>query len=140
MENERERVSTTKLSELSPSEVEELVVKLAKEGNPASKIGVILRDQHAVPSVRQATGKSVGQILKARGLSPELPEDLANIIRKAVGLYGHLDRNPKDFKTKRALEVVEARISKLAKYYKREGVLPPDWRYDRERAALLVRA
>ena len=140
MAGERERVDATKLSELSSSEVEELVVKLAKEGTPASKIGVILRDQYAVPSVEQATGKSVGQILRAGGLSPELPEDLVNIIRKAVRLYGHLDRNPKDFKTKRALEVVEARIIKLAKYYRREGVLPPDWRYDRERAALLVRA
>lgn len=129
-----------KLSELSPSEIEELVVRLAREGNPTSKIGVIMRDQYAVPSVRQATGKSLGQILKASGLKFELPEDLVNIIRKAVNLYGHLDRNPKDFKTKRALEVIEARVIKLAKYYKREGVLPPDWRYDRERAALLVRA
>lgn len=129
-----------KLSELSPSEIEELVVRLAREGNPTSKIGVIMRDQYAVPSVRQATGKSLGQILKASGLKFELPEDLVNVIRKAVNLYGHLDRNPKDFKTKRALEVIEARVIKLAKYYKREGVLPPDWRYDRERAALLVRA
>ena len=133
-------MSVTKLSELSAGEVEELVVKLAKEGNPASKIGIILRDQYAVPSVRQATGKSLGQILKASGMKFELPEDLVNIIRKAVKLYGHLDRSPKDFKTQRALEVVEARINKLAKYYRREGILPPDWRYDRERAALLVRA
>ena len=132
-------MSVTKLSELSAVEVEKLVVKLAKEGKPASRIGIILRDQYAVPSVRQATGKSLGQILKDSGMKFELPEDLVNIIRKAVRLYGHLDRNPKDFKTQRALEVVEARINRLAKYYRRKGILPHDWRYDRERAALLVR-
>lgn len=133
-------VSTKELSELSASEVEELVVKLARDGNPPSKIGIILRDRYAVPSVRQVTGKSLGQILRASGLKLGLPEDLANVIRKAVRLYSHLDRNPKDFKTKRALEVVEGRINRLSRYYRRKGLLPPGWRYDRERAALLVRA
>lgn len=129
-----------RLNELSAGEVEELVVKLAKEGTTPSRIGIILRDQHAVPSVRDATGKSVKQILDAHEIKPELPEDLANKIRKAVALYSHLDRNPRDFGSKRALEVVEAEINKLAEYYRSEGVLPPNWRYDRERAALLVRA
>lgn len=129
-----------RLSELSASEVEELVAKLAKEGIPPSRIGIIMRDQHAVPSVEEATGKSIKQIMDAHDLKPELPEDLMNKIRKAVPLYDHLNRNPRDFGAKRALEVVEAEINKLAKYYKRKGILSPDWRYDRERAAILVRA
>lgn len=116
------------------------MAKLAKEGASMSKIGVILRDQYAVPSVELATGKGVKQILGAKGLRPELPEDLKNIIRMAVALYSHCDRNSMDFKSKRSLEVIEAKINKLVKYYKRVGVLAPDWRYDRERAALLVRA
>lgn len=140
MANEQRKRGGTRLSELSASEVEELVVKLAKEGTPPSLIGITLRDQHAVPSIKEATGKSMKQILDAHDVKPELPEDLVNKIRKAVALYTHLDRNPKDFGTKRALEVVEAEIIKLAKYYKQKGVLPPSWRYDRERAALLVRA
>lgn len=129
-----------RLSELLANEVEELVVKLAKEGNPPSKIGIIMRDQHAVPDVKRATGKSVKRILEAHGVKPELPEDLANIIRKAVKLHGHLARNPRDFGCKRALEMTESKIIRLARYYKREGILSPNWRYDRERAALLVRA
>jgi small subunit ribosomal protein S15 len=140
MVSERRKRAGVRLSELSGSEVEELVVKLAKEGTPLSKIGIILRDQHAIPSVKGSTGKSVKQILDAHDIKPELPEDLTNKIRKAVALYSHLDRNPRDFGSKRALEVVEAEINKLAKYYRRKKVLPPDWRYDRERAALLVRA
>ncbi len=123
----------------SPKEVEELVVKLAKEGIPPSRIGIILRDQHGIPSVKQVTGKDMAEILRAYGVGPRVPEDLLNVIRSAVGLYGHLDRNPKDFTAKRALERIESRIHKLVKYYKRRGLLPPDWRYDRRRAALLVR-
>ena len=140
MASEQKRRTGAKLNELSASEVEELVVKLAKEGTPPSKIGIVLRDQHAVPGVKEATGKGVRQILDTHGLRPELPEDLINKIRKAVALHRHLDRNPKDFGTKRALEVVEAQIIKLAKYYRIKGILPSDWRYDRERAAILVRA
>lgn len=140
MATERRKHAGARLSELSSSEVEDLVVKLAKDGTPPSRIGIILRDQHAVPSVKEATGKSVKQILDAHDVKLELPEDLINKIRKAVALYSHLDRNPRDFGTKRALEVVEAEINKLAKYYRQNGVLPSNWRYDRERAALLVRA
>ncbi|MEM3453464.1 MAG: 30S ribosomal protein S15, partial [Candidatus Hadarchaeum sp.] len=123
-------------AELSASEVEGLVVKLGKEGVPPSKIGLILRDQHAVPNVKKLTGKSVKEILEAHGIKAELPEDLVNVIRNAVRIASHLDRNPKDFRTKRSLERVEARVNKLATYYKRKGILPADWRYDRERAAL----
>lgn len=125
---------------MSASEVESLVAKLGKEGVPASKIGLVLRDQHAVPSVKDATGKSVKQILEAHDLKVELPEDMVSVIRNAVKIYSHLSRNPKDFGTKRSLERVEARINKLAAYHKREGNLPANWRYNRERAALLVRA
>ncbi len=135
----RSYTSSARISGLSAGEVEELVVKLAKGGTPMSKIGLLLRDQHAVPSVREATGKSVKEILDAHGVETGLPEDLTRVILRAVRLHGHLSRNPKDFKTKRSLEVVEARINKLASYYRRSGILPPDWRYDRERAALLVR-
>lgn len=120
-------------------EVEELVVKLAKEGHPASKIGIILRDQYGVPSVKQATSKSMAQILRKHGLKPELPEDLMNIIKKAVGLHRHLAQNRKDTASKHALELIEGRINKLVKYYIRTGVLPADWRYEPEKAALLVR-
>jgi len=140
MASERRKRAGSRLSELSSREVEDFVVKLAKEGTPPSRIGIILRDQHAVPSIKGATGKSAKQILDAHDIKPELPEDLINKIRKAVALHSHLDRNPKDFGSKRALEVVEAEINKLAKYYRQKGVLSPDWRYDRKRAALLVRA
>jgi len=124
----------------SKKEVEMLVVKLARGGKTPSMIGTILRDQYGVPDVKAVMGKSVLQIMKDHGVKPELPEDLRNVIAKAVRLHSHMSSNPKDFKTKRALAIIESRINRLARYYKRKKVLPADWRYDKETAALLVKA
>ena len=121
MATERGKHAGARLGELSSREVEELVVKLAKEGTTPSRIGTILRDQHAVPSIKEATGKSVKQILDTHDIKPELPEDLTNKIRRAVDLYSHLDRNPRDFGSKRALEVVEAEINKWGPAIKAAG-------------------
>ena len=82
--------SVAKSSGLSGQDIEELVLKLAKEGRYPSEIGMILRDQHGIPDVKQAIGKSIAQILSARGAGPSLPEDLAELIKKAVMLHKHL--------------------------------------------------
>ncbi|MEM0313519.1 MAG: 30S ribosomal protein S15, partial [Candidatus Bathyarchaeia archaeon] len=65
-----------------PEEVEALVVKLAREGHPPSRIGTILRDQYAIPLVKPITGKTINQILKDAGLAPSIPEDLGNLLKK----------------------------------------------------------
>ncbi len=118
-------------------EVEALVIRLAKEGQPLSKIGVILRDQHGIPLTKPITGKSVSQILKEKELAPSLPEGLENLMRKATRLHVHLDKNKADLGNKRALQIVEAKIYKLARYYKRKGILPPDWKYEAKATSLI---
>src|SRR3972149_8444526 len=75
---------------LSPKEIEELIVKYSKEGLTPSQIGLKLRDQHSIPLAKPITKKSVGEILKENDLQAEIPEDLDNIVRKAVGLQKHL--------------------------------------------------
>ena len=60
---------------LSKSEVEELVVKMGKDGVLSARIGLTLRDQYAVPDVKLVTGKTVTQILKENDLAPNLPDD-----------------------------------------------------------------
>ena len=104
-------------------------MKLSKEGYPPSKIGVILRDQHGVPLAKAITGKSVTDVLKERGVVSSLPEDLENLLRKATRLHVHYEKNKSDLHNKRGLQIIESRIYKLSKYYKREGVLPADWKY-----------
>lgn len=123
----------------SPDEIEELILKLKKEGNSPSKIGIILRDQHGIPSVKAATDKKITQILKENDQADEYPEDLMNLIRKAVNIRDHLEENPKDLHTKRGLMITESQIRRLGRYYVREGVLPEGWRYDPQQAALLVK-
>ncbi len=117
-------------------EVEALVVKLAKEGHSPSKIGTILRDRYGIPLVKPIMGKTVTQILKDAGLAPSLPEDLENLLKKASRLYVHLEKNKKDQPNKRALQLIESRIYKLSRYYRREGILPPDWKYKGKTASI----
>ncbi len=113
----------------TPEEVENLVVELARKGYPPSMIGIILRDQYGIPLVKQITGKKIVQILKEHGLAPKIPEDLANLIKRAIRVRRHLEEHPKDYHSKRGLQLIESKIRRLVKYYKREGVLPPDWEY-----------
>ncbi len=123
---------------LSTEEVEKLVVKLAKDGLPATKIGLILRDQHGVPSVRLSTGKSVMEILTENDLNPDIPDDLAALMRKALNVDVHMLENRKDYATKRSLQLIESRIRRLVKYYKRNGILPDDWTYSLKTAELQI--
>jgi small subunit ribosomal protein S15 len=119
-----------------PEEVEAFIIKLAKEGHSASKIGTILRDQYAIPLVKPITGKSISDILEAAGLAPSMPEDLSNLVKKAQGLAVHMDKNNKDLHNKRSMQVIEARIHKLSRYYKRTGVLPKKWKYKAKVASI----
>ncbi|BDZ67278.1 30S ribosomal protein S15 [Methanobacterium ferruginis] len=125
--------------EYSTEEIEEIILKLRKEGKSTSVIGVILRDQYGIPDVKSVTSMKITQILEKHGQTEEYPEDLMNLIRKAVNIREHLKENPKDLHTKRGLQLVESRIRRLVKYYTREGVLPEGWRYDPKKAALLVK-
>lgn len=115
-----------------------LVIKYAKEGKSPSKIGLYLRDEYGVPSVRGVTGRSVTQILTEKNAMPEIPEDLMALMRKSVLLRRHLGENKKDVSSKRGLQLTESKINRLAKYYKRAERLPATWKYDPEQIKLQV--
>jgi len=119
-------------------EVEKLVIKLAKEGYSSAMIGLILRDQFGIPDVKAITGKSISKIMKENQLYPSYPEDLLNLLKRAVNLREHLEKHRKDKHSKRGLELLESKIRRLANYYKRKGILPSDWTYDPEKAKLIV--
>jgi small subunit ribosomal protein S13e len=80
---------------LTPDSVKEQIYKLAKKGLTPSQIGVILRDSHGVGQVRFVTGNKILRILKVKGLAPSLPEDIYHLIKKAVSIRKHLERNRK---------------------------------------------
>jgi len=123
---------------LSPSAVVELIVKLAKKGLTPSQIGVTLRDQHGIPQVRFLTGQKILRILRKNGCAPQIPEDLYNLIKKAVSIRKHLEKNRKDTDAKYRLILVESRIHRLVRYFRRTGQIAANWRYDSGTASALV--
>ena len=122
----------------SKQEVEEIILKLFKEGNNPSRIGLLLRDQYGVPDVRPIMGMKLTHVLEKNNVGLKLPEDLQNIINKSVALRSHLDKHKKDTHNRRSMNLMESKIRRLSKYYIRSGKLPKDWRYDPEQARLLV--
>lgn len=123
----------------SPKELDALIVKLAKKGESPSRIGTILRDQHGVPLIKTMNRKKITQILTENGVKPEIPEDLMNLLRRAVDLNRHNTANHKDMSSKRGMQLTEAKIRRLANYYKRTGRLPEDWKYNLDQAKLIVK-
>mmetsp|Transcript_81308 Transcript_81308/g.128020 ORF Transcript_81308/g.128020 Transcript_81308/m.128020 type:complete len:152 (+) Transcript_81308:69-524(+) len=123
---------------MKPEDVTDHICKLAKKGLTPSQIGVTLRDSFGVPQVHTVTGNKILRILKTSGLAPELPEDLYCLIKKAVAIRKHLDRNRKDKDSKFRLILVESRIHRLARYYKSVKALPPTFKYVSATASALV--
>jgi small subunit ribosomal protein S15 len=124
-------------SSLNPREIEGRILELAKAEKTTSEIGMILRDQYAVPDVKIATGKTITQILEQNKITQEIPEDLQSLIKTALKLKKHIDQHKKDFKTKRSLSLTESKIRRLMKYYRREQRLPKGWKYSLDQAKLM---
>jgi small subunit ribosomal protein S15 len=118
-----------------PEEVEALVVRLGKEGNPPSIIGQILRDRHGIPLVSQIAQKRLERLLPAE-LKPKVPEDLERLVSKASRARRHLEKNRKDYPNKRDLALIESKIHRLVTYYRSIGRLPREWEYKPVAASL----
>ena len=110
-------------------EIEGLIIKYAKEGMTTSQIGMKLRDQHAIPLVRPIINKRIKEVLIENKINSEIPEDLNNIVMKAVNLQKHLRENRSDNRNTRALELVEAKVHRLSTHYKKTGEIDQKWKY-----------
>jgi len=118
--------------------IEKVIIDLKKEGYPSSRIGLVLRDQYGVPDVKLVLGKRIDQVLKENGLLTDIPDDLRNLITKALGLRKHLAENRNDLHNKRQLQLTESKVRRLVKYYVASGRLPGDWTYKPETAEILL--
>jgi small subunit ribosomal protein S15 len=111
------------------SELTSLIVQLSKEGLGPSEIGIRIRDQHAIPLAKAILGKNMTHILTENNIHTELPEDLSQLVKKAIGLQKHLRAHNTDRRNIRSLELIEAKIHRLSKYYKRTGKIQANWKY-----------
>ena len=118
-----------------PEEVEDIVLKLAKEGNSPSIIGQILRDRYGVPLVYQIAGKRLASLIPEE-VRPRVPEDLEALVKRASSAARHLEKNRKDYPNKRDLALIESKIHRLANYYRSIGRLPKEWQYKPVAASL----
>ncbi len=123
---------------LQKKELELLVVKLAKDGNSPSKIGLMLRDSYGIPDARPVLGRRITELLTEKSLMSKLPEDLQALMRRSVLLRKHLELNRQDQPAKRGLLLTESKIKRLAKYYKAKKRLALDWKYDPEKIKLIT--
>jgi small subunit ribosomal protein S15 len=106
-----------------------VVLKLAKDGLSPSRIGQTLRDDYGVPLLKPLVGKSLGRVLAEGKAAPRVPQDLQDLIERARRIQRHLQEHKSDRKNVHSLELVEAKIYRLAKYYKEKGILPGDFKY-----------
>jgi len=113
----------------TPDEARTVILKLAKEGVTPSRIGQTLRDDYGVPLVKPLVGKSLGGILVEGKAAPKVPQDLQDLIERAQRVQKHLQVHGSDRKNVHSLELVEAKIYRLSKYYKDRGILPSDFKY-----------
>ena len=113
----------------TPDDARAAIVKLAKEGTTPSLIGQILRDDYGVPLVKPLLGKSVGEVVAEGKASMKIPEDLQDLIDRALRVQKHLEEHKSDKKNVHSLELIEAKIYRLSKYYKEKGILSDDFKY-----------
>ena len=102
---------------LETKDVEDLVVKLAKQGLSSDKIGLVLRDTYSIPNVKTLTKKKISKILEENGIKEE-PLNFKNLEKKEEKLKKHIKSNQVDKSAKKGLQLTQAKLHRLKKYYK----------------------
>jgi small subunit ribosomal protein S15 len=119
-------------SDVDADAIEDRVVELAEQGHDPSQIGMKLRDEGVkgtpIPDIKLAIGKKVTEILEENDAGSDLPEDLRNLMERAVRLREHMEENPQDHQNKRALQNTESKVRRMVDYY-RGDALDEDFTY-----------
>ncbi len=126
-------------SETSKEEIEQIILNYAKEGTSPALIGEKLKANNNVKYIQHALGKRLVTFLNENNIKSSVPQDLLDLIRKAVKIRKHIENNKGDVHNKTALSRTEAKIWRLTRYYTREGVLPSNWKYNPKTAELLIK-
>ncbi|MEM3791586.1 MAG: 30S ribosomal protein S15, partial [Candidatus Micrarchaeaceae archaeon] len=127
------------ISEEEKKKAIEAILNYRKQGMHMAMIGNMLKNEHSIPYAKAMIGKRIGEIIEEHGLQSEIPDDLADLMKRAARMMKHLQSNKKDVHNKVRLKRVESKIWRISKYYKRIGKLPKNWTYDPEKAILLIK-
>ncbi|MDE1846050.1 MAG: 30S ribosomal protein S15 [Candidatus Micrarchaeota archaeon] len=124
---------------ITKAQIEDVIVDYAKQNMHQAQIGQALKEKHGIKYIKQIFGKRLGEILGEKKVANAYPQDFLDLIKKAVVMRSHLAKNHRDVYGATRLKRVESKIWRLTKYYKSTGVIPQDWKYEPEKAALLVK-
>ncbi|NYT02028.1 MAG: 30S ribosomal protein S15 [Methanosarcinales archaeon] len=124
--------------DISKEELEKVIVRLHDNGLAPAMIGLTLRDQYGVPNAKLILGQSITHFLQGKVTMSEVPEDLSHLMSKALKIRRHLKSNSKDVHNNRALQLTEAKVRRLVRYYRDSRRLPGDWTYKPETAEMLI--
>ncbi len=126
--------------ELSKEQIETMIVDYAKSGMSPALIGETLKKTHHVKYIKQAIGMRLLEFLNEKKLNGEIPSDMIDLIRKAINMRKHIEKNKQDVYGKIRLIRIESKIWRLVKYYRRIGSIPSNWKYDPNTAELLIKS
>jgi small subunit ribosomal protein S15 len=98
------------------SDIEKIIIELAKQGLTSEKIGLILKQKHNIINVKKETGKKISQILKENDLYVDA--DIKNIKEKISNLEKHISKNKHDYATKRVFPIKSSSLRRFKKYRK----------------------
>jgi len=88
-----------------------------------------MRDEYGIPLLKTIMDKTITEIRSENGIKQDMPEDLNQLVQKALALQRHLRSHNTDNRNVRSLELIEAKIHRLSKYYKRNEKIPKNWKY-----------
>lgn len=97
---------------IKPSELKEMIIDLAKQGITAEKIGLVLRDKHAVPKAK-LLGVRIKQVLQEKNLWSD-PEQ-SSYEKKLDKLTKHINVNKHDHTAKRSFVKNSQHFNKIKK-------------------------
>jgi len=131
-------VEKKEIKKLDKDQIYKKIEELTKKGEPKAIIGLELKKEKVLKTKKEV-GKRIGEIQKELNLNKEIPDDLMALIKRAVTLLKHNEKNKKDTRGKHGYQLTVSKINRLKKYYIKEGVIPKDWRYSDDKAKLLVK-
>lgn len=63
-------------------------------------------------------------------MAAKIPEDLYHLIKKAMNIWKHLEKNKNDKDAKYWLTIKESWIHRITRYYRRTGKVPTNFKYN----------
>jgi len=98
-------------------EVKAIIHKLSNQGLTAEKIGLYLRDQYGIPTIK-LYGIKIKDVLEEKGKYQE--PNIINLEAKIQKIIEHYKKNKQDKNAERSLIISKAKLKKRKEYMERK--------------------